>query len=81
MVMKAATITVRTSKLDEEALDFAFKGAEGDYSFSKVSAPANRGIEIHVSSARLGKAELKDALRKYRALSEAGETPTGARRP
>jgi hypothetical protein len=51
-----------------------------DCSFSLKPAPGDRGTEIHVSSHDRTKERLKAGLRKVRALLEAGEIPTGARR-
>lgn len=42
-------------------------------------APSARGTEMHLSMRGLGKYELKDVLRRAKALLEAGEIPTGRR--
>lgn len=42
-------------------------------------APGGRGTEMHLSMRGLGKYEIKDVLRRAKALLEAGEIPTGRR--
>lgn len=42
-------------------------------------APADRGTEVHLSMRGLGKYEIKEVLRRAKALLEAGEIPTGRR--
>lgn len=42
-------------------------------------APAGRGTEMHLSMRGLGKYEIKQILRRVKALLEAGEIPTGRR--
>lgn len=42
-------------------------------------APAGRGTEMHLAMRGLGKYEIKDVLRRAKALLEAGEIPTGRR--
>lgn len=43
-----------------------------------IAAPAGRGTELHIAM-RGEKYEVKDVVRKLKALLEAGEIPTGAR--
>lgn len=42
-------------------------------------APGGRGTEVHLAMRGLGKYEVKDVLRRVKALLEAGEIPTGRR--
>lgn len=42
-------------------------------------APGNRGTEIHLAMRGIGKYEIKEVLRRVKALLEAGEIPTGRR--
>ncbi len=42
-------------------------------------APADRGTEVHLSMRGVGKYEVKEVLRRAKALLEAGEIPTGRR--
>jgi hypothetical protein len=42
-------------------------------------APGARGTEIHLSVRGMGKYQIKDVLRRAKALLEAGEIPTGRR--
>ncbi len=42
-------------------------------------APGGRGTEMHLSMRGLGKYDIKDVLRRAKALLEAGEIPTGRR--
>jgi hypothetical protein len=42
-------------------------------------APAGRGTEIHLAMRGIGKYEVKEVLRRAKALLEAGEIPTGRR--
>lgn len=42
-------------------------------------APGGRGTEVHLAMRGLGKSEIKDVLRRAKALLEAGEIPTGRR--
>jgi hypothetical protein len=84
--MNAATITVKAERLgsdagvdEDRALGRAFGDVLRECRFSCKPAPGNRGTEIHASSVRLTKKEMKQRLRVYRALIEAGEMPTGAR--
>ena len=40
-------------------------------------APHGRGTEVHLGMRGLGKYEIKEVLRRVKALLEAGEIPTG----
>lgn len=42
-------------------------------------APDGRGTEMHLAMRGIGKYEIKDVLRRVKALLEAGEIPTGRR--
>jgi hypothetical protein len=42
-------------------------------------APAGRGTEVHLAMRGAGKYEIKEVLRRIKALLEAGEIPTGRR--
>jgi hypothetical protein len=42
-------------------------------------APGGRGTEIHLAMRGLGKYEVKEVLRRAKALLESGEIPTGRR--
>lgn len=42
-------------------------------------APGNRGTEVHLGMRGLGKYQIKEVLRRMKALLEAGEIPTGRR--
>lgn len=42
-------------------------------------APGNRGTEIYLAMRGAGKYEIKEVLRRVKALLEAGEIPTGRR--
>lgn len=42
-------------------------------------APGKRGTEIHLAMRGVGKYEIKEVLRRIKALLEAGEIPTGRR--
>jgi hypothetical protein len=42
-------------------------------------APGGRGTEVHLAMRGLGKYEIKEVLRRVKALLEAGEIPTGRR--
>ena len=42
-------------------------------------APGNRGVEVHMGMRGVGKYEIKEVLRRMKALLEAGEIPTGRR--
>lgn len=42
-------------------------------------APGGRGTEVHLAMRGIGKYEIKDVLRRAKALLEAGEIPTGRR--
>lgn len=42
-------------------------------------APGSRGTEVYLAMRGLGKYEIKDVLRRMKALLEAGEIPTGRR--
>lgn len=42
-------------------------------------APGNRGTEVYLAMRGLGKYEMKEILRRIKALLEAGEIPTGRR--
>lgn len=42
-------------------------------------APGSRGTEIHLAMRGVGKYEIKEVLRRVKALLEAGEIPTGRR--
>ncbi len=42
-------------------------------------APGERGTEIHLTMRGLGKYEIKEVLRRVKALLETGEIPTGMR--
>lgn len=42
-------------------------------------APAGRGTEVRLSMRGLGKYQIKEVLRRAKALLEAGEIPTGRR--
>ncbi len=84
--MNAATITVNAARdavsaatHDGQTLRASF-GAVPECRFSFVDAPGARGTEIHASSEALDQKQLKAALRKIRALLEAGEIATGERR-
>jgi hypothetical protein len=82
-VATAATITIGnsgTNAPDQDRLHIAFGAGYASCRFSLVPAPGNRGTEIHVTSHELNQKQLKTGLRNYRALIEAGELPTGARR-
>ncbi len=74
--MKAATITIRAAN---DALRAALDTI--DMRVSLVEAPGRRGVEVHASSPSLEQKEMKAILRKLQSLLEAGEVPTGARRP
>ncbi|MBV9233015.1 MAG: hypothetical protein JO030_03140 [Candidatus Eremiobacteraeota bacterium] len=84
--MNAATITVKAPR-DDVAAVFSngdiVREAFGDEGvqcrFSYIDAPGARGTEIH-ASCEMNQKAMKSALRKCRALLEAGEIPTGARR-
>jgi hypothetical protein len=78
----AATITVAFAAHvpDPAQLQTVFGDGYESCRFSLMPAPGTRGTEIHVTSHELNQKELKAGLRKYRALVEAGEIPTGARR-
>ncbi len=43
------------------------------------NAPPGRGVEVHLAMRGLRKYEVKDVLRRAKALLEAGEIPTGRR--
>ena len=75
--MKAATITIRCAP---DAVRDALRDA-ADLRCSFIAAPGGRGVEVHASSASLDQKAMKAALRNCRALLEAGEAPTGERRP
>ncbi len=51
-----------------------------DIAFSLKPAPGERGTEVHATSHERKQEELKAGLRRLKALLEAGEIPTGARR-
>jgi hypothetical protein len=51
-----------------------------DFGISTKPAPGGRGTELHASSHEKSKSDLKHGLARMRALLEAGEIPTGARR-
>lgn len=42
-------------------------------------APGGRGTEVHLAMRGLGKYDIKEVLRRAKALLEAGEIPTGRR--
>jgi hypothetical protein len=42
-------------------------------------APGGRGTEMHLAMRGIGKYDIKDVLRRAKALLEAGEMPTGRR--
>ncbi|HKU69089.1 MAG TPA: hypothetical protein VJP85_15060 [Candidatus Baltobacteraceae bacterium] len=42
-------------------------------------APGRRGTEVHLSMRGVGKYDIKEVLRRAKALLEAGEIPTGRR--
>lgn len=42
-------------------------------------APGGRGTEMHLAMRGIGKYDIKDVLRRVKALLEAGEIPTGRR--
>ncbi len=85
--MNPATITVNAPA---EMVAAAMRGGNvvqetfGDTAercrFSFIDAPGGRGTEIHASCDGLDQKAIKAALRKCRALLEAGEMPTGDRR-
>ena len=77
---KPATITVRHGVIegDDATLRTAFGDDYASCRFSRLPAPDHRGVEIHVTSNDVGQKTLKQHLRDYRALVEAGEIPTGA---
>lgn len=42
-------------------------------------APGGRGVEVHLGMRGIGKYQIKEVLRRMKALLEAGEIPTGRR--
>lgn len=87
--MKATTITIRGTRdavraaMENAALLVQAFGdnARDELRFSLVDAPGGRGVEVHASSPSLGRKAMKEGLRNYRSLLEAGEIPTGERCP
>jgi ribosomal protein S9 len=75
----AATVTVSSAVSAVEVERFVARTAR-EYDVSVKPAPGGRGTELHATTHALSKADLKQALAEERALLEAGEIPTGARR-
>jgi hypothetical protein len=75
----AATVTVSSAVSPADVTAFGARTTR-EYDVSIKPAPGGRGTELHATSHELSKTDLKQALAKERALLEAGEVPTGARR-
>ena len=75
----AATVTVSSAVSPADVESFVARAA-GDYDVSIKPAPGGRGTKLHATSHVLSKDDLKHALTAKRALLEAGEVATGARR-
>jgi hypothetical protein len=75
----AATVTV-SSAVPPAGVEAFVARTSRQYVVSIKPAPGGRGSELHATSHALSKTDLKKALANERALLEAGEIPTGARR-
>jgi hypothetical protein len=86
-IVQAATIAVQRERVEQfvEARDLMLvalgnKRRLGMIDRLEVSdAPSGRGTEVRLSMRGLGKYEIKEVLRRAKALLEAGEIPTGRR--